>query len=288
MRWNRLLAVLGGVLLGVSAFLTWFELPAVKFNANEIPALILFRYATTATGFKLGYVLLALGVALIAAAFLRPPAQGGVVLVLGALGLAVVIDFIAQLLRELNNTPHEGSLLDYLKYGAFVAGAGGLLSLVGAFGGLARAEVVLEPDYERPHWASADLVGSGPSPWDAPAEAAPNAAGSADHWDVPVAPPPMSAPPEPSTTPATQSWSPPTEVVPAVTPNRANPWDAPAPVAPAVTKAPERGVEPATATESGSPLTEVTPAVSDAPCPNCGRPTETARNFCNFCGGRLA
>ena len=158
MRWNRIAAAAGGLATGASAFLPWFKDRGETFLANDIPALVLLRYSDRVRELRLGYVVVGLGALLVLASLLRPPVQGWALLILSALGLVVVVAFVAQLLREVNDQA-AGDVRDYLGYGVVVATAGSLLALVGSMGGLRRRPVTATET--RPEAAEAPTVVGG-------------------------------------------------------------------------------------------------------------------------------
>jgi len=141
MKWSRVVGAFGGLILAGSAFLTWFTRADRDFSANQIPALILFRYVRTAPGFRLGYLALGLGGLILLATAFPAPTRGWLLLSCSGVALAGTVAFAAQLLREVAAPGVAGGLLDYLGFGAFVAAIGALLGLVAAVGAFERPVV---------------------------------------------------------------------------------------------------------------------------------------------------
>src|SRR5439155_18685133 len=127
MKWSRVVGAFGGLILAGSAFLTWFTRADRDFSANQIPALILFRYVRTPPGFRLGYLALGLGGLILLATAFPAPTRGWLLLSCSGVALAGTVAFAAQLLREVAAPAVAGGLLDYLGFGAFVAAIGALL-----------------------------------------------------------------------------------------------------------------------------------------------------------------
>ena len=177
------MAVLGGLATGASALLPWFKDRGETFVANDIPALVLLRYPDRVPEFRLGYLVVSVAALVVLASLLRAPVQGWALLILSALGLAVVVAFVAQLLREVYDRG-AGDVRGYVGDGVVVAGAGLLLALVGSLGGLRR---------RRPATQTAAAAGTAEAPTVVGGAAAERLSGG-DDAATRVAPPPVGAP----------------------------------------------------------------------------------------------
>lgn len=281
MKWNRILGIAGGLVLGASAFLPWFSCPPGRFcapgqyQANRIPALILLRYTDKATAVRLGYLAIALGALILIASLLRPPTQAWLTLLFSVLGLAMVVTFFAELLREVKDAG-TGSVFDVMRPGTYLAALGALLGLIAAFGGFgrqpARAVATAPPPWQPappPPWESSPAGAYG-SPATAPAWGTPEPASTTQTQPWSGAPLPPSGwenpPPQAQPTEQAPAWSPtqPPEQAPAWSPTEQAPtWPPTQPTEQAPAWSPPAPEQPPT--QAWSPAADESPASSGAP-----------------------
>jgi hypothetical protein len=117
--------LVGGAAVVVAAFLPWVS-SVVSPNALDVPLAVLWSRNPSATGFKLGFVLVALGG--LGAGLAMVSGIKVVRRLLGVLVAAATVDYVVQMWRAISDLGGgAGDVFDLIGAGVYVALVGGLL-----------------------------------------------------------------------------------------------------------------------------------------------------------------
>ena len=132
----RPMLLVGGILVAVATFLSWFDTFGSTANGFDVP--ISFLWDTDATsGLSVGVATLVIGAAIAVAALWPkpvPPPAKRLGKVAGALALAIGVVFIVQVIRAVTDLGGSAAdaFTDFLGIAAYMVVVGGVLALIGA------------------------------------------------------------------------------------------------------------------------------------------------------------
>jgi hypothetical protein len=124
-------ALVGAVIGGLSAPLSWIDAGNSSVNGFDVPAAVLVDYTTNSdSGFSVGLLVLVLAAAALLSAFVRQPATRLAARVAGSGLIAVGAVYVVQLYRAADRS--GASLSDVMGLAPFVAIIGGVVVTVAA------------------------------------------------------------------------------------------------------------------------------------------------------------
>jgi hypothetical protein len=126
-----IIGVVGGALLALSSVVPWLRHTVTsRANAFNVPAAFLFNDRAGDRGLRLGFVVLALGVAAIVLLLTGLPVGRALGRAVGVVGLVVAGLFLVQFARLWSDL-HQTGAISNLGIGMYVAALGGALALIG-------------------------------------------------------------------------------------------------------------------------------------------------------------